>query len=224
MEEEAHNRARTVPRVRVGAIDDHPVVLRGLMAALVEVAPDISCDFRVASLRDVDWDRVTRPDVLLLDISLNDGSSPEDNVRELVARGHSVLLFTSEERPALLRRLITLGARGLVLKSDADEALADAIRSVSEGNFATSSHLAESLLCDDSLVATLSQREMEVLEALAAGVPKKAIGKTLPDQLSAYTVDTYFQRIAGRYAALGRPVTNIYGSLREATRDGHLDL
>ncbi|GAB3582666.1 response regulator [Calidifontibacter terrae] len=210
--------------LRIGAIDDHPIVLRGLMAAIGAAGADFTVDFLVTSLRDLDWNRAAPPDVLLLDIDLNDGSEADENVATLVAMGLRVLLFTAERRPAQLRRLIAAGAAGLALKSDSEDLIIEAIRQVAAGEFATSSHLAAALLTEPELMATLAPREMEVLEQLAAGVPKKAIGGLLDPPVSASTVETYFQRIAARYAALGRPVANIYGSLREATRDGHLDL
>lgn len=210
--------------IRIGAIDDHPIVLRGVVASLAEIAPDMHVDFIVSSVRDLDWRRVARPDVILLDVDLNDGSTAQANVRELVEIGVAVLLFTATTRPAILRSLIAAGASGLALKSDQETDLADAIRSVANSRFAVSSHLAQALLTDPGIMASLTPRELEVLQLLAAGIPKKAIGRTLDQPLSAATVETYLQRIAARYAALGRPVTNMYGSLREAARDGYVDL
>lgn len=210
--------------IHLGLIDDHPVVLRGIVAAIKEVAPDVSVDFLVTSLRDLDWSRAAHPDVVLLDIDLNDDSDAQANLTTLLSYGVRVLLFTAERRPALLRRLVQAGASGLALKSDPEEQLVEAIRQVARGEFATSGHLAEALLTDPDLMASLSPREQEVLEHLAAGVPKKAIGRSLSVPVAASTVDTYFQRVAARYAELGRPVNNIYGSLAEAVRDGHLDL
>lgn len=210
--------------IHLGAIDDHPIVLRGLMAAIADDSTRFSLDFLVTSIRDLDWSRSPQPDVVLLDVDLNDGSEPDENVCALVGMGLAVLLFTSERRPAQLRKLVGLGAAGLALKSDSEEQLVEAIQQVAAGEFATSSHLAGALLTDPMLMASLSPRELEVLEQLASGVPKKAIGNSLDVPLSANTVETYFQRIAARYATLGRPVANIYGSLREATRDGYLDL
>lgn len=210
--------------LRIGAIDDHPIVLRGLMAALTASGADIAVDFLVTSLRDLDWSRIPQPDVLLLDVDLNDGSEPDENVALLAGMGLKVLLFTAQERPAQLRRLVSAGAAGLALKSDPEDLILEAIRQVAAGDFATSSHLAVALLTEQELMAALAPRELEVLEQLAAGVPKKAIGSVLEPPVSASTVETYFQRIAARYATLGRPVANIYGSLREATRDGHIEL
>lgn len=209
--------------IRIGVIDDHPIVLRGVVAALTDVAPEFHVDFIVSSVRDLDWSRIARPDVILLDVDLNDGSTAQTNVQSLVQIGVAVLLFTATTRPAVLRSLISAGAAGLALKSDSEADLVDAIRTVAESRFAVSSHFAEALLTDPGMMASLSPRELEVLQQLAAGIPKKAIGRTLDQPLSVSTVETYLQRIASRYAALGRPVNNMYGSLREAARDGHVE-
>ncbi|KYH46072.1 response regulator transcription factor [Branchiibius sp. NY16-3462-2] len=219
-----HQADETPDLIRIGVVDDHPIVLRGVISGLAQIAPDIQVDFLVSSVKDLDWERSARPDVVLLDVDLDDGSDPEANVAVVVSRGLRVLLFTASTRPAQLRALVSAGAFGLALKSDPEEDLVEAIRSVAAGEFAVSSHFAEALLTEPGLMASLAPREVEVLRQLAAGVPKKAIGKSLPQPVSARTVETYVQRIAARYAELGRPVSNLYASLREATKDGYVDL
>lgn len=209
-------------RIRVGAVDDHVVVLRGLVALLRDHDSEIDL---VAVGQEVDelLSQDQPMDLVLLDIGLPGELSPEDRIARLTAAGLPVVLFTSEARPAVVRRLMRAGARGLALKSDAPEALATVIREVVGGGIAASSHLAESILHDESLVGHIAPRELEALQLLAEGLPKKSIGRHMDPPASAHTVDTYLQRVARRYAAMGRPVGNAYGSVREATRDGHLD-
>ncbi|TWE09220.1 response regulator [Rudaeicoccus suwonensis] len=209
--------------LRVWAVDDHRVVLRGIVGTIHDAGANVVIERQASSLREFDF-VAGAPDVLLLDIDLSDGSRAEDNVTMAVSHDVPVLLFTAETRPVQMRALIAAGAGGLVLKADPPELLIDALQCVAAGQLAPTSHLADALLNDPHLMATLTTREVDVLQALAAGVPKKAIGHAVPGKLSVHTVDTYFQRIAARYAALGRPVNNIYGSLREAIRDGYLDL
>ncbi|MFC6712919.1 response regulator [Branchiibius cervicis] len=120
--------------IRIGVVDDHPIVLRGVISGLAQIAPDIEVDFLVSSVKDLDWDRNARPDLVLLDVDLDDGSDPEANVAMVVGRGLRVLLFTASTRPAQLRALVSAGASGLALKSDPEEDLVDAIRSVAAGN------------------------------------------------------------------------------------------
>ena len=65
----------------------------------------------------------------------------------------------------------------------------------------------------------------EVLRLLAQGIPKKAIGRYMSGrEISVATVNTYFSRIAKKYAALRRPVGDSLGAIREAERDGYLEL
>ncbi|MDF8263100.1 LuxR C-terminal-related transcriptional regulator [Luteipulveratus sp. YIM 133296] len=198
-------------------------MLRGVMSVLAEQADDISLVQVAACVADM-LPSVQDLDLVLLDISVPGDVPAEERVHLLTGAGVPVVLFTAELRPARAQSLIRLGARGLILKSDDVDTLAATIRQVAAGEFGTSSHLADSLAHDASLVSHLAPRELTVLRLLADGIPKKAIGRHMEPPVSAHTVDTYLQRIAGRYAQLGRPVANAYGSVWEATRDGHLDL
>jgi DNA-binding NarL/FixJ family response regulator len=210
--------------VRVGAVDDHEIVLRGV-AGLAATFPDrLSL---VAESTTVDGLltqlATTVVDVVLFDLHLADGSAITESIPAILNTGAKVLVFTSDVRPVPVRQAMTSGAAGIALKSDPDEKVLQAIETVAAGEFAVTSELAYVLATDPQLTPRLARREVEALELLAQGVPKKAIGRQMEPPVLASTVNTYFTRIAQRYAQLGREVGNVYGSVREATRDGYLD-
>jgi DNA-binding NarL/FixJ family response regulator len=210
--------------VKVGAVDDHEIVLRGV-AGLAATFPDrlqliadsTTVDGLLSQLAD------HSVDVVLFDLHLADGSEITTSIPKLLETGAKVLVFTSDVRPVPVRQAMLSGAAGIALKSDPDEKVLEAIETVAAGEFAVTSELAYVLATDPQLTPRLARREVEALELLAQGVPKKAIGRQMEPPVLASTVNTYFTRIAQRYAQLGREVGNVYGSVREAYRDGYLD-
>lgn len=230
---------RSPDRVRVTAVDDHPIVVEGV-ASLLTRAPTSPADGSAG--RDgftVEWLGQSRtfpelrtknaqwpapPDIVLYDLNLGDGSDPAEGIATLTAEGIAVVVLTSELRPVPIRRAMKAGAAGLILKSDDVQKIQDVVRSVSEGNFAVSSDLAFVLATDDDLAPNLAPRELEVLQLLADGVPRKTVGSQLDPPVKLATVVTYLNRICRRYQASGRNVTTSHDAVRAAVADGHLDL
>lgn len=209
--------------ILVGAVDDHPLVLRGLTETLATARPQIHL---VATGRTVDellasW--FTPLTVVLLDLNLNDGSDVQDNVRRLTGLGAGVIVLTSDHRPAVVGRALDAGALGLVLKEDSEESLVEAIHQVAAGEFAVSSRLAQQLVTDPLRRVRLSPKEIQVLSLLARGLPWMQIAREVGT--SADTARTYCYRVVEKYARCGTTVVN---GPREAAylvaRDGHLDL
>jgi two-component system response regulator NreC len=76
-----------------------------------------------------------RPDVLVLDLGMSDGSSTE-TIAALRSRlaGTEIVLVSVEDGPGFARRALAGGARGYVLKDLADEDLAAAVRAAAGGH------------------------------------------------------------------------------------------
>ena len=73
------------------------------------------------------------PDVAVLDLSLSDGSKVEENVKSLVEKGISVLVFSIADKAQLVRAALKAGAAALVPKSHSMSELVEAIRMVAAG-------------------------------------------------------------------------------------------
>lgn len=210
--------------IRVAALDDHWVCLYGLRALAAERPELLTLTREAYSVAELLADGLDAEVVLLDLLGVRDQRNPEETIRELTERGIKVVLHTSSVVPVPIRVAMAAGAVGLVLKSDGGEtAVLEAVQLAAAGEYAVSGELAYVLLNDPQLVAKLAPREVEGLRLLAQGVPKKAIGRKMEGrQIAETTVSTYFSRIAGKYAALGRPVGNSIDAIREAYRDGYL--
>ncbi len=121
-----------------------------------------------------------------------------------------VVLFTSDLRPVPIRKAMHAGARGLVLKSDGVQSLLDTLKDVHELGHGFSSDLAHVLMTDPDLAPELARREVEALSLLASGIPRKIVHKYMQPPVSQHTVDTYFKRIADRYANVGRALNSAF--------------
>jgi DNA-binding NarL/FixJ family response regulator len=213
--------------IRLAAVDDHPVVVEGLVSLVTRESSDLVWLGGASTLAGLEqalerWP--SPPDIVLYDLHLHDGSRPTDGIASLTSRGITVVVLTSEVRPIPVRRAVRAGALGVVLKSDPLDRIIDVVHAAAAGDFAASSDLAFVLLTDASLAARLAPRELEALELLADGVPRKLVGAHMDPPVGLATVVTYINRVCERYRALGRDVTTTQDALRAALEDGHLDL
>lgn len=211
--------------VRIAAVDDHQVTLRGIETIAAEHPERIVVPVAVGTAAEL-FTALENEDVdlILLDLHLRDGSRVAKTVARLGQLGVPCLLFTSELRPVPIRLGLAAGARGVALKGDPEESLLDAIDLAMEGEVAVSSELAFLLATDQTLAAQLAPRELEALVLLAQGIPRKAVGHRMTPPVAEATVNTYIVRATKRYAGLGRPAGTAAEVVREAIRDGHLDL
>lgn len=212
-------------RLRVMGVDDHPIVMEGVAPALGRRMPKfewLGAASTYPALEQLIDEQDSPPHIVLVDLHVSLDSDPCDLITRLDGREIACVVFTSELRPVPIRRAVAAGARGVALKTDPVDALVDVITDVSRGNFAASGELAYALLSDDDLVAHLAPRELQVLELLAEGVPRKAIGRRLTPPVGTATVITYVNRICARYRRMGRPVGTIGDAIRAATEDGYL--
>lgn len=213
-------------RIQLAAVDDHPLVAEGIASYLTRSMGDIRWMGAASSwaglqllLRTADC----VPDVVLYDLHLHDGSSPEEGIRDLTARGIYVVVLTSELRPIPIRQAVRAGAVGVVLKSDPESRIIEVIRSAARGEFAVSGDLAYVLVTDEALTPKLPPREIEVLRLLATGIPRKSIGSRMTPPVAMSTVVTYLNRVCEKYRDLGREVYTPSDALRAAAEDGYLE-
>jgi two-component system nitrate/nitrite response regulator NarL len=187
---------------RVAAIDDDRMLVEGLMSWLAD-EPGLHI---VATATTVDELLATRctADVVLLDLLLQDGSSPAANVRRLVEAGHRVLVISVWSDPAQVTATLSAGAHGYLTKDHDLASLADAVRSVAAGETVYSPELALAFLADTGPDRPhLSPQERAVLVAYASGMTLRAAARYIG--VSPETAKTYLERVKGKYQELGRP-------------------
>jgi DNA-binding NarL/FixJ family response regulator len=201
----------TSGRLRVLIADDHPLVRRGLRAALSGL-PDIEIVGEAASGHEaVALAADLRPGVILMDLQMP-GMSGIEATREILAaqpdaRVLVVTLFQDDDSVFLALRA---GARGYVLKDADEEELIGAIRAVAGGAAIFSPTIATRVLALFSnprpaapdVFPTLTEREREILELLARGLPNPRIAQQLG--ISAKTVGNHVSVIFGKLQVADR--------------------
>ena len=154
--------------IRVILAEDQEMV-RGALAALLALEPDIEVVVEVGRGDEVAAavERL-QPDVALLDIEMPglDGISAAAAVRRL-APACRVLILTTFGRPGYLRRAMSAGASGFLLKDAPAAQLAVAIRRTVRGERVVDPALAAAALSEGE--SPLSAREADVLAASVDG-------------------------------------------------------
>jgi DNA-binding NarL/FixJ family response regulator len=196
--------------IRIIVVDDHPLVRRGIRE-MVAAQADLEVVGEAATAAEVPALLAKQScDVLLLDLSLPDGSGLE--VLKELRRGFPqlrVLVVSTHDPLQYGVRSIRAGAAGYVSKNDPENEIVPAIRAVARTGRYISPRLAEALadfaMLGGGADATrgLSDRELEVLRRLAQGSTISDIAADL--SLSVKTVSTYRTRILDK---LGLRTTN----------------
>lgn len=207
----------------VALIDDHESVRLGLEAACGRDGQTVVFSgSTVASY--IEWRASTGAvpaDVVVLDLTLGDGTTVTENVTSLVADGASVVIHSVADRPAAVREALAAGAAGVVSKSSALDDVLDAIRTVAQGEALNNVEWASAVDGDREFAdAQLSGREREVLRLYATGLPLKAVADRLGVAYS--TAKENITRIRVKYVEVGRPAPTKVDLLRRAMEDGIL--
>jgi len=185
--------------IRVLLAEDQ-TMLRGALAALLELEPDISVVAQAANGREAQ--RLTReltPDVIVTDIEMPEMTGLEfaATLKDSKSR---VIILTTFARPGYLRRALDAGARGYLLKERPASELAQAIRRVHAGLRAVDPALAaEAWGADED---PLSDRERHILQRAGDGRSSAEIAAEL--HLSEGTVRNYLSEAIAKLGAANR--------------------
>lgn len=187
---------------RILVVDDHPLVRVGLREIIKE-EPDLTICAEAGSVRvGFDLARAQSPDLVLVDISLEDGSGIDLLKRLRVHDPHLKMLVCSMHDESLFaERAINAGARGYVSKHQVGEQFVCAIRQVLAGRIYLSDRMLERVMggfdknkdAGPSGIEGLSDREIEVFSLIGQGLSTLKIAERL--HLSIKTVETHREKI-----------------------------
>ncbi len=194
----AHAKA---PSIRVVLVDDSALVRQGIKAVLAAEAPrpPITVVGEAPGVAEaVSTALRLKPDVVLLDIRLPDGSG-FDACREILKRlpDTRVLILTSFTNDNFIYDAITAGAQGYLLKEIDPKGLVQAIHDIAAGKSILAPDVMAGVMRmvrggnphDDHSLSCLSAQEKRVLVLVADGKTNKEIGRELG--LSDNTVKNY---------------------------------
>lgn len=204
--------------LRIFLVDDHEVVRAGLRA-LLEKREGLTIVGEAAGVAEaVDKALASRPDVVLMDVRLEDGSGIEACRKIMDAGlGIRVLMLTSFSDDEAVISSILAGASGYLLKQIDAESVYQAIDAVSRGELLLDPDLTRTVLeriraasekPPEKGMDALTKRELEVLELIARGMTNKEIATEL--YLSDKTVRNYVSSILDKLDISHRTQAAIY--------------
>ncbi len=170
-------------------MDDHAVVRRGVRALLESHEGWEVCGEATNGRDAVEETLRLRPDIVVMDMSLP-GLNGLDATRQILqdAQGTEVLVLTMHHSEELARDALQAGARGYVLKRDADDDLIVAVESLRQHKpfltaavteFVLDDYLKRGDRQDGPTVAAVTAREREIIQLLAEGQSNKEAASTL---------------------------------------------
>jgi DNA-binding NarL/FixJ family response regulator len=186
--------------LRILVVDDHAVVRRGVRSLLESHEGWEVCGEATTGRDAVEQSRRLRPDVVVMDLSLPELNGL-DATRQILkdAPDIEVLVLTMHHSEELARDLLQAGARGYVLKSDADQNLIAAVESLGQHKPFLTSTVTDFVLGDYRRLAVsrddreahaaVTQREREIIQLLAEGRSNKEAASILG--ISVKTIETH---------------------------------
>ncbi|MGN9912215.1 response regulator [Phytohabitans sp. LJ34] len=196
--------------VRVVVADDHAVVREGLRALLGAVEGYTIVGTAATGREAVRAAVTLRPDVLVLDINMPDGSGIEA-ARKVTreAPGVAVLMLTMFDDDDSVFAAMRAGALGYVLKGADPEDIIRAISGVAAGNAVFGPGIAQRAIAylsgprpPDTPFESLTPREREVLDLIAAGLGNTAIAARL--RVSPNTVANHISSVFAKLQVASR--------------------
>lgn len=206
--------------VKIAIVDDHESVRLGLSAACAQANMEVVASVPTVT-EAITTITETGCDVVILDLSLGDGSRISDNVHAIHRAGSAVLVHSIADHVAQVRQSLAAGAAGVIPKSAPTTTLIAAIEAVARGEVLNNLEWATAIEADgDFSKVQLGRRERDVLHLYAAGMPLKAVAGQLG--IAHSTAREYLDRIRMKYVEVGRPAPTKVDLLRRAVEDGIL--
>jgi len=196
--------------IQVVLADDHVLMRRGIRDLLegdaeIEVIDEASNGREAAQLT-----QKLKPDVLIIDLTMPELNGL-DAIRQIRKDAPEVelLVFSMHDSEDLIREVLSAGARGYVLKSDAALYLVEAVKSLARHRPFFTPRISEAILntlvtsgaspAEKTSSGPLSAREREILQLLAENKSNKEIAARLG--ISVRTVETHRRSVMQKLEA-----------------------
>ena len=182
--------------LRLIIADDHPVVLEGLKLLFKQ-----SVDYQIIETVSAEKEIITSctnmmPDILVLDLNLG-GKNSIELIPELKNRFPQlkILIFSSYQSAVLVKKSLSLGVNGYLLKDATQKDWLEALSAIVAGKIYLSKPIQkfheENVFDDDTfaVISSLSEQEKRVINLIINGLEEKQISEEL--FISKHTVHTH---------------------------------
>ncbi|MFH1743289.1 MAG: response regulator transcription factor [bacterium] len=192
-------------KTKILIVDDHPLLRAGIAQVIQREVDLIVCAEAATVSHALEEIEHTKPDLLIVDLSLEDGSGLDliDAVNKR-DKPIPVLVISMHDESMYIERAFQAGAKGYLLKRDALANATVAIRKILKGDLYASDRVLSSMVAvmkrdpavDINPGDLLTEREMEVFRLIGQGYRRGQIAEML--HVSAKTVETHFERMKSK--------------------------
>jgi DNA-binding NarL/FixJ family response regulator len=197
------NHSGGTAKSRVLVVDDHPIVRQGLTLLINRESDLTVCGEAEDAHTAMQSLTSTRPDILVVDISLN-GPDGLDLLKNVRSRHPDlpVLILSMHDESIYAERALRAGAQGYIMKQEATEKVLVALRRILSREIYVSERIANRMLhryignpsaTRPSSIADLTDRELEVFRLIGEGHSTRQIAEEL--HISVKTVESYQSHI-----------------------------
>lgn len=188
--------------IRIMVVDDHPVLRAGI-AAIIDGQPDMVLTAEAANGADaIEQYRNCKPDVTLMDLQMPrmNGVDAIAAIRKEFPKAR-IIVLTTYAGDAQAMRALRAGAVGYLLKSVLRKELLDTVRQIHAGRRHIPADIAQEIAFN-ATGENLSEREVAILNHVAAGKANKEIGWLM--SISEDTVKAHLRSIFSKLDASDR--------------------
>ncbi len=162
--------------IRVAVVDDHRIMIDGLERIIAESGIATLTGKAYSAAGCMRMLEASRPDVLMLDVGLPDGSGMDlcPQIKEKYPEVE-ILMLTSYAEYTIISHLLDNGASGYILKNSASEEIIEGIRTVYSGKRFLSAEVDVLLRKGGRCGTELTRREYELLRLITDGLTSMEI-------------------------------------------------
>jgi DNA-binding NarL/FixJ family response regulator len=186
-------------RIKIFLVEDHPIFRKGLAEILNSQKNMLVCGEAEDAIQALDGIRETKPDFIIVDVSLKDSSGIE-LIKDIRLRHPNVLILTlsMHDETIYAERALRSGAKGYLMKQEAPETVVKAVYHILNGNIYVSDRIATRMFnklidgqanSENSPVDLLTDRELEVFQLIGHGLGTRQIAQKL--HVSVKTIENH---------------------------------